>query len=517
MDNVSIYFPQRSPFPRGPQWKGRLNVTPLAEVIVAKSNKANVIGALIAAILVSRFSLISIMSSRRTRWPFTIPFGGDQSPDGFEGCIPILGRPRPLLPWPTLEDDWTPVSPFTGNPANTLWWDIRRVLDLLANLESSGSQPSVDELVDRLSSGYLFEDEIGNLYSLLVALAFVSHRWTDSTITEVLDKMEPFFAEIVDEPHTHHLMRLMFMVVRAAIIGRDPLVELDGLIEKLPKDCESEVRAALDVESLAELEDRSINPVLADLHDIVRLLKTSTSFQGALAALNDPDREDRFWPTAKKALFGAILGGWFGIHRIPSASVTYIRIVEDTQDGLETYDFADLQDLALTMVGLEPIRDNDPVTPIGPNKVDDDLYAANLSGAADAMEQIGFPDDWAVLSFCRTQGRFDALRFRRLFYLIDKKGSINPDLAAVVQDAVDEIDAHLAAGRKVVVHCHGGRSRTALILKAWKMRRDGLDEVAAHEWLTKNWEHANRVNSTFVEFLLNEWPAIIAANNTKGS
>ena len=38
-----------------------------------------------------------------------------------------------------------------------------------------------------------------------------------------------------------------------------------------------------------------------------------------------------------------------------------------------------------------------------------------------------------------------------------------------------------------MVHCHGGRSRTGLVLKAWAMRAHGYDERQAHEWLTSRW------------------------------
>ena len=53
---------------------------------------------------------------------------------------------------------------------------------------------------------------------------------------------------------------------------------------------------------------------------------------------------------------------------------------------------------------------------------------------------------------------------RRQVYLTDGEGDCSGDLAAVVTDAVDAIDALLAEGRNVVVHCHGGHSRTPLTI-----------------------------------------------------
>ena len=74
-----------------------------------------------------------------------------------------------------------------------------------------------------------------------------------------------------------------------------------------------------------------------------------------------------------------------------------------------------------------------------------------------------------------------------------------------MQDAVEAIDAFLAEGRPVVVHCHGGRSRTGLVLKAWKMRRDGLTHDEAHDWLQDVWTRYAVWNDSFWDFLSTEW------------
>jgi len=57
----------------------------------------------------------------------------------------------------------------------------------------------------------------------------------------------------------------------------------------------------------------------------------------------------------------------------------------------------------------------------------------------------------------------------------------------------------------VVVHCHGGRSRTGLVLKAWKMRAHGASEREAHDWLADTWPLYEDYNRTFVEFLRTDW------------
>jgi ADP-ribosyl-[dinitrogen reductase] hydrolase len=103
----------------------------------------------------------------------------------------------------------------------------------------------------------------------------------------------------------------------------------------------------------------------------------------------------------------------------------------------------------------------------------------------------------------------DALRHhpnRREFYIIDQWGEQhNPHLRHVTEEAVDAIDAFLAEGREVVVHCHGGRSRTGFILKAWYMRTFGVKHAEAHTWLKANWPHYVTWNDDFEGFIKHEW------------
>jgi len=127
------------------------------------------------------------------------------------------------------------------------------------------------------------------------------------------------------------------------------------------------------------------------------------------------------------------------------------------------------------------------------------LFAANLLGAGST------PDAWAVVSLCRHDHLFTSHPVRREIVLRDEEGESNPDLMSAVTDAVDSIEALLAENRTVVVHCHGGRSRTSLILKAWKMRMEGISESAAHDWLLGRWPLYSPYNETFRTFLRKDW------------
>ncbi len=64
-------------------------------------------------------------------------------------------------------------------------------------------------------------------------------------------------------------------------------------------------------------------------------------------------------------------------------------------------------------------------------------------------------------------------------------------------DAVAEIDAFLAAGIPVVVHCHAGESRTGIVLRSWLMHHDGIDSETAAADLSSRWPHLTRINHDF--------------------
>jgi ADP-ribosyl-[dinitrogen reductase] hydrolase len=112
---------------------------------------------------------------------------------------------------------------------------------------------------------------------------------------------------------------------------------------------------------------------------------------------------------------------------------------------------------------------------------------------------------------CLTEDRFTGRSHHRQLLLHDEEGDYNADIFFVVRDGVDAIDAFLAEGKQVVVHCHGGRSRTGLLLKAWYMKHEGKTHAQAHAWLEGKWGLYRTYNQTFLDFLENEWTDHIAA------
>ncbi len=251
---------------------------------------------------------------------------------------------------------------------------------------------------------------------------------------------------------------------------------------------------------LAELHNGTVWTCLAQA---VWALRLGTGFaEVVVAAIDLGDDTDTVACVA-----GGLAGARWGVQGIPSRWTTYLNGTLRTPTGTAEFNYAQLQDLAMELMGGRPKR----LTPAesvaaGPVRVHDELpvFAAEWKGASRA------PDGAAVVSACRTGGDFGDRPVRREVFLVDRYGEDdNHDALAALVDAVDSIDAFLAEdpGRDVVVHCHGGRSRTALILKAWAMRHHGWTEDQAHDWLVASWPRAHRDNPVFLRILTEEWPA----------
>jgi ADP-ribosyl-[dinitrogen reductase] hydrolase len=65
----------------------------------------------------------------------------------------------------------------------------------------------------------------------------------------------------------------------------------------------------------------------------------------------------------------------------------------------------------------------------------------------------------------------------------------NHDLDAVLTDVLDDLAALRAEGRRVLVHCHSGASRTGLVLRGRLIRteRMSVDDATAH--VAQRWPH----------------------------
>lgn len=233
-------------------------------------------------------------------------------------------------------------------------------------------------------------------------------------------------------------------------------------------------------------------------------VRTTRSFHDAVvAAINLGGDTDTV-----AAIAGAMAGAAYGLQGIPVRWTTYVHGSLNTPHaGQQTYKGQDLINIARRLLGLgdAPITPPERATPakmVHPAGV----WASNLEGAA------AVPQDFGVVSLCITEDRFDNHAHRRQVYMRDSEGDKNPNLFFAVKESVDAINAFLREGRQVVVHCHGGRSRTGLVLKAWYMLNEGVQHDRAHQWISDTWPLYTTWTQTFLDLLDNEWGDHVDAN-----
>jgi len=287
-------------------------------------------------------------------------------------------------------------------------------------------------------------------------------------------------------------------LVRRAIVGLDPVAEVADVLALVPAEVATRFATMLAPDwHPGDPTEPGNGSVWGCLAEAVWAVRHHTTFHDAVVAAIDLGGDT----DTVACVTGALAGARCGIQAIPSRFTTYVHGTVATPNGTQRYDNASLQGLARRLMGAEHQAPPPAETPAGPQRIMPGVWAADLSAAAAAHQH-----DYAVLSLCRTEGAFAHAPVRREVYLVDKEGAQNPALGAAVLDAVDTVDAWLAEGREVLVHCHGGRSRTALVLKALAMRRQGMSADDAHEWLTDVWHRYDPWNRTFAHFLHTEWP-----------
>ena len=279
---------------------------------------------------------------------------------------------------------------------------------------------------------------------------------------------------------------ILHELVRVALDGGDPLAALpDALAAVAPEHrgkWESVLAAAWQPSDATE----SNGAVWPTLGSAVWALRKAGSFAEGMRLVLDLGGDT----DTVAAVTGGLLGAVYGIAGIPMRWTSVLNgVVPGYAD--RDWDLAGLQQLAERLGGdaeapsyaLDPDRRG-----IEPVEVFDGIWASDVYGARDSDR------DFVVISMCRTGGRFghDVQRFA---YLIDN--DTNSELAAVLADILDDIEALRADGKRVLVHCYAGQSRTGLLLRAWLMRTEGVSADEATEQVGELWPHLNLWNDSF--------------------
>ncbi len=283
---------------------------------------------------------------------------------------------------------------------------------------------------------------------------------------------------------------LYHVMIRAALRGADPFSALEARLAGLPAD-QARYVEMLDASwqpSPAALPNGTVWTCLAQAVWAVRT-HPDTFSEAVTAAIDLGGDTDTV-----AAVAGGLAGALHGVQNIPSRWMTYLHGSVTTADGWRTLRASDLQALTSRLLGDAPVPDTPCGQPQGPTEIAPGIFAADLGAAS------GVAHDWAVLSLCRVGERFANHPVRREMFLIDNDADHNPALAAVVDDAVRTIDAWRAEGRTIVVHCHGGASRTGLVLRAWLMRQ-GYSADDATTLVRARWPALDERNKSFTSFL----------------
>ena len=283
---------------------------------------------------------------------------------------------------------------------------------------------------------------------------------------------------------------LFHLMIRAALAGDDPFAALADGLAMLPDD-QDRYQRMLDPDWTPVSPEVPNGTVWGCLATAVWAVRNHATFADAVIAAVDVGGDT----DTVAAVTGGLAGAIHGVQAIPSRWTTYLHGHVTTANGPRTYRTPDLQELTQRLLGDTPHPMAEVGPPVGPIEIAPGLYAADLAAASTV------PTDWAVVSLCRVGDRFRDHPLRREVFLIDNDGDANPGLELVVEDTIATIDAFLADGNNVVVHCHHGASRTGLALRAWLMRTNGWDEPTAAEHLANIWPRLNLWNTTFTEEL----------------
>ncbi|SDC77075.1 ADP-ribosyl-[dinitrogen reductase] hydrolase [Geodermatophilus telluris] len=189
---------------------------------------------------------------------------------------------------------------------------------------------------------------------------------------------------------------------------------------------------------------------------------------------------------------GGLAGAVYGMGGIPMrwASVVHGRV---PGHGARVERLADLLRLAADLDGKEFFQAETGVIPrVGPAEVLPGIWAGNLDGARYSEE------DFAVISLCRLAEPFPHT-LHRMAYLTDNNHNVDVDV--VLADVLDDLAALHAEGHRVLVHCHGGASRTGLVLRAWLVREQGMTPAEATAHVAERWPHLGLWNDSFTAAL----------------
>jgi ADP-ribosyl-[dinitrogen reductase] hydrolase len=276
-------------------------------------------------------------------------------------------------------------------------------------------------------------------------------------------------------------------LVRVALDGGDPLATVPTALEAVADEHRERYAAVLAPDWTPEpgMPNGAVWPTLGQA---LWALRRGTSFAEVLRLVVDLGGDT----DTVAAVAGGLAGAVYGMGGIPMrwSSVVHGRI---PGHGEKVWRLADLQQLAAALDGgAQQSYDPGVIPRIGPQEVLPGIWAGNLDGARYSDE------DFAVISLCRLGEPFTHA-LHRMAYIADSDH--NADLDVMLADVLDDMAALRAEGHRLLVHCHGGASRTGLVLRAWLVREEGMSPEAATAYVAERWPHLGLWNDSFTAAL----------------
>lgn len=290
-------------------------------------------------------------------------------------------------------------------------------------------------------------------------------------------------------------------LIRVALDGDDPLEAIGDALALVPqaRRGEYEQRLGPDYDPVNDpISNGAVWPALAAA---VWSLRRAQSFAEAMRLVIDLGKDT----DTVACIAGGLVGAVHSVGAIPSRWTTYLhgQLIGRGDSGIG---LDDLHTLARSLLAGRLVTAPAPPDEhsVGPTLVGNDkpVYAASLPGVAAAHVAGTVPEGALIISLSRAAALVD-YRPRRSVFMVDQDGpDRNLALPSVLNDVVSTMQAALAADRAVVIHCHGGRSRTGLVLRAWLMaEHPGMTTTKVTAEARRRWPHINEWNRRFNDAL----------------